>query len=181
MDDERNSGPAQPNGEPLYGQPEYGQPPYGQPQYGAQPYGAPPYGTAQYGAPQYGSPQYGAPQYGAQPYGAPGYGTDQYGNPYAAQQYGYPAGYAGSSQPPGTGMGIAGFVTGLVGVLLCWIPGLGVICSLLGVIFGAIGLNQLKRVGGNPGLAIAGLVLGVLGVVLFVVFLIAWSNDPYPY
>lgn len=161
MDDERTSGPAQPTGEPDYGRAQYGAQPYGQPQYGQQPYRQ--------------------PQYGAHQYGTPGYGADPYGNPYAAQQYGYPPAYAGPPQPSGAGMGIAGFVTGLIGLLLCWLPGLGVICAALGVIFGAIGMNQLKRTGGNPGLAIAGLVLGVLGVVLFVVFLILWTNEPYYY
>ena len=71
------------------------------------------------------------------------------------------------------GLAVASFVLSLV--TLC---GIG---SLLGVIFGHISLGQIKRKPqGGRGLAIAGLVLGYLGLaaaVLIVVLLIAASSD----
>ncbi len=75
----------------------------------------------------------------------------------------------GSEQPAGnSGMAIASLVLGLVGIPLCmcFIP------SLLAIIFGAIGLNQIKqnpRLGGR-GMAIAGLVLGIVFLVVSIPF-----------
>jgi hypothetical protein len=172
MDDERSTGPDQQAGAPQTAHP-YGVPSYGADPYGAQPH-AQPYAGQHHGATAYGTQQYGPQQYAAQPYGAQPYGAAPHGYP------GYP-GYPQQGSAPGSGMGVAGFVLGLLGVLLCWIPGIGVICATLGIIFGSVGMNQLKRVGGNTGLAVTGLVLGILGALLFVLFLFAWSSDPYYY
>lgn len=60
-------------------------------------------------------------------------------------------------------MAIASFVLGLV-----WFCGLG---SVLAVIFGVVARQQIKRTGeSGDGLAIAGLVLGLLGVGLWVLW-----------
>lgn len=70
-------------------------------------------------------------------------------------------------------MAIASLVLGIVGLVLCctFVP------SLLAVVFGAIGMNQCKN---DPtytgrGMAIAGLILGVLAIVLAIA-LIAFGN-----
>jgi len=63
------------------------------------------------------------------------------------------------------GFAIAGFVCGLVGVVSTG----GLILGILGVVFSAIGLARIKKGrGGNfgRGLAIAGLVLGIVAIVL---------------
>ena len=78
-------------------------------------------------------------------------------------------------QPPKTnGMAIAGFVI----ALLC--------CSPLGIIFSAIGLNQIGKdpSQGGKGLAIAGLVLGILGMIVSVLawaFWGTWFGTAYDY
>jgi hypothetical protein len=73
-------------------------------------------------------------------------------------------------------MGIAGFVTGLLGVLLCWIPLLGVILGALGVILGGVGMSQGKRRGSSTALALTGVVLGAIGLVASIVlFVIAYN------
>ena len=112
---------------------------------GAQPYGQPPYGQG------YGQGQQHGP--GQQQYGQPGYG---YGQPaYGQPPYGY-----GPAQRSTNGLAIASMVLGII-----WIYWLG---SLLAVVFGHVALNQIKR---NPlqdgrGMAIAGLVLGYVGLVV---------------
>jgi hypothetical protein len=85
----------------------------------------------------------------------------------APQPYGYPA----APQAPGNGLGVAGFVTGLVGLVLCWVPWFGMILGLVGVVLGGIGISQGKKKGAPTGLAIAGLVCGVLAVLVWLVLL----------
>lgn len=58
------------------------------------------------------------------------------------QLYSYPA----ASPTPSNGMGVTGLVTGIVGACLAWVPGLGLVLGVLGVVFGGIGwyyANQL--------------------------------------
>lgn len=69
---------------------------------------------------------------------------------------------------PQNGLGTAGLVLGIIGVIPCfW----GVL-SILAIIFGAIGLNKVnKGLATNKGAALTGLVLGVVGIILFIIFL----------
>ena len=162
-------------GQPQYGQaPQFGapvpgqsqpQPQYGapmqdqsQPQYGAQ---APmpdqsggqqyPYGQSQstLGTPgQFeAQPQYGVPgqQQGyEQGFGQPGYGADPYGGAYAGAPYG------GAVPKQSNGLALAG-------AILCFLP-------LLGLIFSIIGLARAKALGG------AGKTAATVGIVLSLVF-----------
>jgi hypothetical protein len=78
----------------------------------------------------------------------------------------YP-GYAGPMPPKTSGMAIASLVLSLVGFF--WI--LPVIGPVLGVIFGHMALGEIKRSGGmieGQGLAIAGLVIGYVGIGILV-------------
>jgi peptidyl-prolyl cis-trans isomerase B (cyclophilin B) len=48
------------------------------------------------------------------------------------------------------------------------------LCSILGLIFGIVALNQIKRTGeGGHGLAVAGIVISVVGMVLAVALVAA--------
>ncbi len=144
--------------------------------YDAQPYVEPqsPYGQqAPYGQQP---PYQGAPP----PYMDP---QGQYVDPqaYGGQQpyaYGYyQQGYGGGMPQPGTnGLAIASMVLGII-----WIYWLG---SLLAVIFGHIALSQTARTGqGGRGMAIAGVVLGWVGLAFLAVFIIGAiaSDDGYYY
>lgn len=62
------------------------------------------------------------------------------------------------------GLGTAGFVLALIALFLGWIPVIGWIVWLLGLIFSACGMFKAPR-----GLAIAGLVISLLGVILLLV------------
>jgi hypothetical protein len=121
--------------------------------------------SQQYPQPQqYGQPQ----QYPAHPQQAP------YG---AAPQPGY--GYPGTvvlQQAPSNGLGTAGFVTGLLGLIFCWIPVLGIILGVLGVILGGVGISNGKKKGAGTGLAIAGLVLGLISLIPSIIIIAAVSS-----
>lgn len=170
-------------------QPQYGQGQSGQYGSGAGQYGS---GAGQYGsgAGQYGS---GAGQYSqGQPYGQQGsYGqSGAYGQQNSFSQpgaYSQPMTYG--AQPvfvrPAPNkmavwsmwMGIVGIGGGFVCGLLSMIPFIGVIFSViamflwiapvLAVIFGHIGLGQIKRTGEEGrGQAIAGLIIGYVSIAL---------------
>ena len=119
------------------------------PPYGAQPYGQP--------APAYPQPAY--PQrYGQQAYPPPGYpGYPPPGYP----PYGYPQPTQGTN-----GFAIASLVLGC----LIWIEGF---TGILAVVFGHVALSQIKKTNqGGRGLAIAGLVLGYIGIAFLLVIII---------
>jgi type II secretory pathway pseudopilin PulG len=72
-------------------------------------------------------------------------------------------------QHPGVknGMATAGMICGIVGILLCWFPFIGVIAGLLGIIFGAIGMSKAGRLGGvGRGAGVAGLVTGIISLLM---------------
>lgn len=59
------------------------------------------------------------------------------------------------------GVGVAGFVLALIAVFFGWVPVLGWILWLLGLILSACGIFKVPR-----GLAIAGLVISLIGLIL---------------
>ncbi len=84
------------------------------------------------------------------------------------RKYAHSSGVQAEEATKANGMAVAGFVLGLVSLLVA-----GVILGTLAIIFSAIALNKIRM---NPGmggrgLAIAGLILGVIGVVGALVYL----------
>lgn len=59
------------------------------------------------------------------------------------------------------GIGTAGFVLALIAIFLGWVPVLGWILWLLGLIFSFVGVFKTPK-----GLAIAGLVISLIGIIL---------------
>jgi hypothetical protein len=59
------------------------------------------------------------------------------------------------------GIGTAGFVLALIALFLGWIPVLGWILWFLGLVLSFVGVFRLPR-----GLAIAGLVISLIGIIL---------------
>ncbi len=81
---------------------------------------------------------------------------------------------------PRNGLGVAGFVLGLIGLLFSFLPIVGVVAwplVILGLIFSLIGYSR-GRTGraGNKGLALTGVVLSVLGLVVCVVWASAFTK-----
>jgi hypothetical protein len=122
-----------------------GPPPYGQPV----PYGPPP----AYGQP----PPYGQVPYGQVPYGQP---PVPFGHPGPQGPYGYPPPHR-----PTNGLAIASLILGIL-----WIYWVG---SVLALIFGYVARNQIRQRGdAGDGLAVAGIVLGWIGVAMIVLLIV---------
>ena len=70
-----------------------------------------------------------------------------------------------------SGMAIAGLIMGIFTVIFCWVPVVGFILGVLGLIFSIAGIA--KKNGGAKGAAIAGLVLTIIGAIVSVIMLAA--------
>lgn len=71
--------------------------------------------------------------------------------------------YAAGFRPAqSNGPGIASLVLGIIGVVIFWVPFVGLPVSIVGLILAALGM---KRIDGK-GFAVAGLVLAIIGVIL---------------
>jgi hypothetical protein len=149
--------------------------PYSSDPYAGSPYPSDPLAPGQYGASPYGPSQYGSGQYGAydpNPYATP-YGGDPYAPvPYGAggygPQYGHGPGYA--SGPPQSGLAVAALVCGILGFFTAGLASIGaVICGHL-----AWKDTSTGREAGH-GMAIAGLVLGYIPIVGWVLFWLVFA------
>lgn len=85
------------------------------------------------------------------------------------------SGMPGQTGRPRNGLGITGFVLGLLAALFSLIPIIGVIAwplSILGLVFGILGILRTgKGMATNKGMAIAGTVLAAIGLVICVLWL----------
>ncbi|MGI5480348.1 DUF4190 domain-containing protein [Streptomyces lavendofoliae] len=116
----------------------------------------------------------------APPAGAYGYP----GHPAATQPagaYGYPGypGYGtyagpGWQQAPSNGLGVTALVLGIISVVLFCLWGLGVVLGVLALVFGVLGRKKAQRgEADNHGVALAGIILGAVGIVVGGAFLAA--------
>ncbi len=81
----------------------------------------------------------------------------------------YPAQRSGS-----WGAAIASLVLGLVCLLLCWLPFVGIVTGMVGVAAVVLGAVALARHLAGRGMSIAGVITGGTGVVLTVMLTIVW-------
>ncbi|MGH3635188.1 MAG: DUF4190 domain-containing protein [Mycobacterium sp.] len=70
------------------------------------------------------------------------------------------------------GLAIAALVCGIIGLFL-----LNIILGPLAIIFGGVGLSHAKRGAAHHGMALAGVILGIVDVIIFVVLLAAVSHN----
>jgi hypothetical protein len=102
--------------------------------------------------------------YGQQPPGGapPGYPPQPPGS-----YLPYPPPDAQQQQQPGNGMAVAGMVLGIVSVVFFWLPIVGAVIALVGLILSFAGMSRANSIGGkHKGLAIAGLVCSLVGLLL---------------
>ncbi|MBE9913567.1 DUF4190 domain-containing protein [Paenibacillus donghaensis] len=80
-------------------------------------------------------------------------------------------------QPPQTnGKAITALVLGIISIVILW---LGAILGILAIIFASLALKDIKRRHqGGRGLAIGGLVCGIVSIVLYVFLLFIVPNLP---
>ncbi|WP_415847587.1 DUF4190 domain-containing protein [Tsukamurella strandjordii] len=95
---------------------------------------------------------------------------------------GYPA-YGQPAQSGTNGLAIASLVCGILSIPSACVWGLGILFGIAAIIMGIIAMKQTKQTGqdGN-GMALAGLITGVVGlllsIVLLVLIIIGLSIDP---
>jgi hypothetical protein len=107
---------------------------------------------------------------GPPPYPQPGYPSAPFQQP--PPGYGYPP--AGGYPPPRNGMGTAGLVLGIIGLVFCWASWVGWVLNVLAIIFGGVGIGRANHgQATNKGSAVAGLVLGLVGLVLGILLWVA--------
>ncbi len=99
---------------------------------------------------------------------APGSGGQTAAGGYPAGGYAPGAPVAPSAPPRPQGLAITSLVTGVVGLLLCLIPGLGIVLGVAAVIFGIIALRRRQ----NKGMALGGLITGALAAVINTIMII---------
>lgn len=76
-------------------------------------------------------------------------------------------------------VGIVGFILALVNIALSFIPGLpGYLSSIVwlgGLVCSCVGISQAKKKNQKKNLAVAGLILSLIGIVLIIIVLILGS------
>jgi len=96
----------------------------------------------------------------------------------------YPSAPSAPPQPPAqqprNGLGTAGFVLGLIGLLFSVIPLIGVVAwplVILGLVFSLVGFSRGR--GGqatNKGLALAGAILSAIGMLICILYVTAFAK-----
>lgn len=66
-------------------------------------------------------------------------------------------------QKKGNGLGTAGFVLSLIGLIFCWVPVVNFILWILGLILSAVGVFRKPK-----GLAIAGLCISFIDIIILI-------------
>ena len=74
--------------------------------------------------------------------------------------------------PKHSGLAIASLVIGIIGILISWIPGVGLGLPFIGLILAIVALVMAKKKLQKKGVAIAGLVLSILGFIIALVMTI---------
>ncbi|MFJ9545384.1 DUF4190 domain-containing protein [Streptomyces erythrochromogenes] len=134
--------------------------------------------SAVYGYPA-AQPGYGYPGDAGYP-GYPGYP--------AQQGYPFPGAYQPYGRPPSNGFGITALVLGILAVVGCITSFIAVGLGIGAVVFGALGKGRANRgEADNGGMALAGIILGAIGIALGLLMLFAmfapffgdgWDDGP---
>jgi len=90
----------------------------------------------------------------------------------AQQPYREPAYVAPAEPGQSSGVGVGALICGIIGLVLCWVPIVGLILSIVAIVLGGKGKRTLPD--GKRGMAVAGFILGIIGLVISIIVLIAW-------
>ncbi len=76
-------------------------------------------------------------------------------------------------------MAVASLVLGIVSLVFMFIPGVsfvGIAAGVVAVVLGALSMKQLKAAGQPTGMAVAGLVMGIVGLSIATIITIACGS-----
>ena len=79
----------------------------------------------------------------------------------------------------GQGLGIAGFVLGILALILAFIPCIGILAlipGIIGITLSAIALSQANSGNGSKGLIIAALVISIIGTAVGAIWPLAFAS-----
>ena len=86
-------------------------------------------------------------------------------------------GYPAPAQAQRNGFGVAALVLGILAAVLFWTVFAGLVLGLLAVVFGILGYRRKSRgEATNGGMALAGAILGGLGLAVSAVILVAGAS-----
>jgi hypothetical protein len=89
--------------------------------------------------------------------------------------------YGPVAQPQQNGLGVAGFVLGLVGLVFSFIPFIGIIAwplVIVGAVLSGVGMSKAQKgQANNMGLAVAGLVTSIIGLIMCIGW-VSWWYTP---
>ena len=81
-------------------------------------------------------------------------------------------------RPGVSGNAVTALVTGITGLVLCWVPVLDITLGIVAVVFGAVALHQGRtQHRGGTGMAVAGLVTGILTILVFITLVVIASGS----
>lgn len=69
---------------------------------------------------------------------------------------------------------IASMVLGILGIITCWVPVLGLVLAIIALVLSVKGLNNSKDTNKGRGFSIAGLSCGAVGIMLGVIYMFVW-------
>ena len=69
---------------------------------------------------------------------------------------------------------IVSMILGILSVVLCWLPIVGLILAIIAIVLGVRGLKKANEVEKGKGFAIAGLSCGIVGLVLNIIYSFVW-------
>ena len=79
-----------------------------------------------------------------------------------------------------SGLGVGGFVCGVLAVIFSFVPVLGLffgpVLGICAIVFGAVGRSISKKRGAPTGLATAGVVCGAIALAIMVVYVLAIAS-----
>lgn len=74
-----------------------------------------------------------------------------------------------------SGFAVSSMVLGILALVFCWLPVVCWILAILAIIFGGVGISKTKLAGGR-GMAVAGLVCGIISIALYVILVITVAS-----
>ncbi|MFC9586381.1 DUF4190 domain-containing protein [Streptomyces yangpuensis] len=110
----------------------------------------------------------------------PGYGYPGYPGYPAQQGHPFPGAYPPYGRQPSNGFGVTSLVLGILAVVGCITSFIAVALGIGAVVFGALGKGKANRgEADNGGVALAGIILGAIGIVLGLLMLFAMFAVPF--